>query len=110
MRIEAFGVDSRKKRSLMGKVQAEVTSMETVFDRATQLLTTAGLKPEDISTKFKVKENGVAQDIISELEQGDYDIVVIGRRGLSKLKGFLLGSVSSTVVCRVKCATIWIVP
>jgi len=39
-----------------------------------------------------------ANEIIQETQQGDYDLVVIGSRGLGEIKGWLLGSVSQRVV------------
>ena len=51
----------------------------------------------------------VASSILWEAERGDYDAVVVGRRGLSNVEGFLLGSVSSKVIHHLQGRTVWVV-
>jgi nucleotide-binding universal stress UspA family protein len=51
----------------------------------------------------------VARAIIREVEAGGYDTVVLGRRGMSVVKEFMFGSVSSKVVHHIENCTIWIV-
>ena len=41
-------------------------------------------------------------EIVDEADAGNYDLLVIGSRGLSGIKGFLLGSVGSHVARHVK--------
>lgn len=67
------------------------------LSKAKEILTGAGFKEADISTKVENQKNGIARDIINEARTG-YDIIVIGRRGLSAIKEFLLGSVSQKVI------------
>lgn len=50
----------------------------------------------------------VASSILGEAERGDYDAVVVGRRGLSNVEEFLLGSVSSKVIHHLKGRTVWV--
>ncbi|MHB9093091.1 MAG: universal stress protein [Eubacteriales bacterium] len=46
-----------------------------------------------------------AEEIIDEAANG-YDLVVMGGRGLGKIKGFLLGSVSDRVSHHAQCAVL----
>jgi nucleotide-binding universal stress UspA family protein len=50
----------------------------------------------------------VARDIIEEAKSG-YGVVVLGRRGLSGIKEFFLGSVSNKVVTTVKDVSVFVV-
>jgi len=65
--------------------------------RAKELLLEAGFPESNLSAKVATQKRGVARDIIDEAGTG-YDIIVIGRRGLSAIKEFLLGSVSQKVI------------
>ncbi|HUU40909.1 MAG TPA: universal stress protein, partial [Desulfatiglandales bacterium] len=56
-----------------------------------------GFKEENITVKAHPKKIGVARDIIKEANSG-YDAIVLGRRGISGVKEFILGSVSQKVL------------
>lgn len=63
---------------------------------AEKLLMAAGFSKENIVLKTQTKKEGIAQDIIRESEDG-YKIIAMGRRGLSSVKEFFLGSISQKV-------------
>ena len=69
--------------------------------RARELLVSSGFNEKNIEIKIENKHKGVARDILAEAEKG-YDLIVIGRRGLSGLKEFFLGSVSQKVFSGAK--------
>lgn len=75
--------------------------IETAIEKARESLLAAGFDEGNIHVKIEIKKKGVARDIIDESQKG-YDTLVIGRRGLSGLKEFLLGSVSQKVIHSVK--------
>ena len=64
--------------------------------RAKELLLSHGWNEDLIEVKIENKQKGVARDILAEAENG-YQLVVLGRRGVSGLKEFFLGSVSHKV-------------
>jgi nucleotide-binding universal stress UspA family protein len=90
-------IQDEKKRLLGNMMQAE-----------RQVFLEAGFKAESMSTKIKIMENDVALTIIEEARTG-YDLIVLGRRGHSGLKKFLMGSVSQKVLHAVKDISILIV-
>jgi nucleotide-binding universal stress UspA family protein len=67
------------------------------LNKARDLLTKAGFAEKNITTKVETKKKGIARDIVDEAKSG-YDTVVMGRRGLSAIKEFFLGSVSQKVL------------
>lgn len=56
-----------------------------------------GFQKALISIKIENKKKSVAKDIVKEARSG-YDLVVLGRRGLSGIKEYFLGSISSKVL------------
>ena len=81
-----FCVIEDKKRELV----------QTALDKARAALLDAGFEKDRLEIKINTKNRGVARDIIEESKSG-YDILVLGRRGLSGVKEFFLGSVSQKV-------------
>lgn len=67
------------------------------LENAKKTLVRAGFEEGRIRIKTETKKKGVARGIIDEAASG-YDIVVMGRRGLSGMKEFFLGSVSQKVL------------
>jgi nucleotide-binding universal stress UspA family protein len=75
---------------------------------AKEILLKAGFEEDNISVKIEGKKKGVARGIIDEANSG-YDLIVLGRRGLSGIKEFLLGSISQKVLQSAKGVSILVV-
>ena len=82
--------------------------VEEAMKTAKSTLIAAGYPEDHVTTKIEIKKRGVARDIISEAQAG-YDMVVIGRRGLSGIKEFFIGSVSQKVMHAAKDISVLIV-
>ena len=59
-------------------------------------------------TLCAVKKSGIARDIVNEANDG-YDVVVIGRRGISGIKELFLGCISQKVLSLAKDISICII-
>ena len=59
--------------------------------------------PEDIHVNSMVELGSPAETIVETAEDEGYDLVVMGSRGLGRLEGFLMGSVSQYVLQHVHC-------
>lgn len=76
-----------KKKELVSKAMGE----------AKKLLIQTGFSEKKIRMKMEKRRKGIARDIIAEAQSG-YDAVVMGRRGLSGIAEFFIGSVSQKVL------------
>ena len=63
----------------------------------------AKLVPEDIHVETEALLGNPAEVVVEEAEEEHYDLVVMGSRGLGKIKGIFMGSVSQQVVQECKC-------
>ena len=79
-----------------------------VFQKVRKMLMHAGFRGEQIQTKF-ASGSDAAHEILNECEAGDYDTVVMGKRGLSRIQHFLTGSVTEKVVRHAKGRAVWII-
>jgi nucleotide-binding universal stress UspA family protein len=83
--------------------------MAGVFARATEALTSAGIDRKLISTKMQTRVRGIARDILAEVGRGDYNILTIGRRGISAISEFNLGSRAAKVLQSARDCTLIVV-
>jgi nucleotide-binding universal stress UspA family protein len=95
----AFCTLEDKKKEVVGSALKE----------ARQNLVDSGFKPDDVEIKTAIREKGVARDIIREARDGGYELVVLGKQGLSGIKDFFLGSVPQKVVNGAKNVSVLLV-
>lgn len=94
----AFCALEGKKREIVNE------AMEKARDK----LVRSGFIEKHISLKIEKKKNGIARDIIIEAQSG-FDLIVIGRRGLSGIMEFILGSVSQKILQYAKDISVLVV-
>ena len=82
--------------------------IEEAAEKAKDLLLKAGFEEKNIVLRIEEQKKGIARDIINEAKSG-YDAIVMGRRGLSSITGFILGSVSQKVLHSAKNISIVVV-
>lgn len=78
------------------------------MEAAKSTLVQAGFQEKQIAIKVDTKKGGIAKDIIEESRKG-YDLIVIGRRGVSSIKDYFLGSISHKVLHLAKEMSVLIV-
>lgn len=86
-----------------------ISDAEPVFKPAINILTAAGIDPENISTRIITNVTSRAGAIVDAAEKGDWGTIVLGRRGLSRVGEFFMGRVSNKVVHAGRMDTVWIV-
>ncbi|MBX5329321.1 MAG: universal stress protein [Candidatus Bathyarchaeota archaeon] len=60
-------------------------------------------KAEGVQVEKILTEGHVVQEIIRVAKEGNYDLIVIGARGISRVREMLLGSVTDGVIHHVSC-------
>lgn len=80
-----------------------------IMDKGKAILMKAGLGEEVINTQIVEKKIGLARDIIYEADKGNYDAVVVGRRGLSRMESAIMGSISTKVVQALQTRPVWVI-
>jgi nucleotide-binding universal stress UspA family protein len=76
--------------------------MERELQRARAHLIACGFEDKNVSIQLNKRDQGIARDIIKEAMTGGYELVVLGRKGMSGIKDFLLGSIAQKVLHSVK--------
>ena len=84
-------------------------AVKALLEQAVGRLEKAGLRPEQISTKTASGVASRAKAIVEEGKNGGYGTIVVGRRGLSRVEEFFMGSVSSKVMQLAQEMAVWVV-
>jgi nucleotide-binding universal stress UspA family protein len=80
-----------------------------VFDEAKGVLSGSGFDPNRITTKIITGARSRAAAIVQEARDGGYGTIVVGRRGLSRVRDFLMGRVSNKLISLAKNQAVWVV-
>ena len=100
----AFSQGMEHIKSLRFQKEKELKEAQ---EKAKEILINSGIPAGNIEMKLGRKKEGIARDIIREVESGDYDTVVVGRRGMGR--AFFMGSVSTKIVNNLRNCTVWVV-
>jgi len=81
--------------------QLQKTTIERVLRNLKKLAD--GFLPSKLTHKILTKEGNPGEEVLSVLKKEQVDLAVLGTRGLSRVKRFLLGSVSDWVIQEAPC-------
>ncbi len=82
--------------------------VEKALQRGRNLLLKSGFDEKTVTIKVDHQAGDAARQIVNEANTG-YDTIVMGRRGMSALKEFFIGSISQKVLHAVKDKSVLIV-
>jgi nucleotide-binding universal stress UspA family protein len=80
---------------------------KAIFEEAQSVLLEAGISKKLISTHVRI--GGPAEEIMKQAEKENFNLIIMGRRGRTALKDFILGGISTTVLQRCQNITVAIV-
>lgn len=69
----------------------------------------SGAPEAETATLLELEAGAIAETIIDAAHRGEADMIVMGKRGLSRMAGLFVGSVSQKVVSAATCA-VMVVP
>jgi nucleotide-binding universal stress UspA family protein len=102
--VEADGVDaSRVFASRVEKIG------NAILEKSKGVLLASGFPTERTQVKVELGSEDPAEDILRRAHANGISTIALGRRGLSKIGRFLLGSVSNKVAHYCDRGTVWIV-
>jgi nucleotide-binding universal stress UspA family protein len=88
-----------ERQKLVARWRAEhEEKTDDIFSKASMVLMGAGLPEDGIICKRQTLVRGIALDILAEASRGNYDALVFGRRGLSAVAEFNLGTHASKIL------------
>jgi nucleotide-binding universal stress UspA family protein len=89
----------KSKLTILYVAEAKIASLEHEALKLVgeNILSNAVSKADGINISQRLEFGSPSEKIIEVARQGDYDLIILGSRGLSSIKRYLLGSVSADV-------------
>lgn len=112
--VSQFLVDEAKKnansqRELRAVMERNATTSQKLLDNYRRLMVKDGVDESRIQTVTQPRKLDIGKDIIEYAQTGRFDALVIGRRGVSSLQEFFMGSVSSNITQHSNIIPVWII-
>jgi nucleotide-binding universal stress UspA family protein len=85
---------------------SEISKVEEVARKTGSNILSDGekrVRAEGVQVETLLKEGHTVQEIVKTAKEGMFDLIVIGARGISKIRELLLGSVSDGVIHHAPC-------
>lgn len=98
--LEKEPVYNRKLGELRAWETHRAKQLEEYMARAKQILLDAGSSADSVDIKLHERQRGIARDIIDEAGKG-YTALAVGRKGISRVRGVLLGSIATKLLERI---------
>jgi nucleotide-binding universal stress UspA family protein len=89
--------------------QRQIDDAEEMLSQAKTYLTECDIPAFAIKTRLETRAPEVAQAVLKEAREGGYGSIIIGRRGISRTRRFLFGSVSNKIVQQARDMAVWVV-
>jgi nucleotide-binding universal stress UspA family protein len=99
------------------KAQTEIEKLKRKNDAAARRLlddyrdnmVQKGIDEQRIEMVTRPRDLGLAKDILEFGQNGRYDAIVVGRRGLSRLQEMYMGSVTANIMEHSKVLPVWLI-
>ncbi len=85
-------------------------SVKEIADEAKKKFIKAGVPEQNVILKLQPQKRGIARDILIEMEEGNYGILVIGRKGFRDIREFGLGSKANKLLLSSRAFIVSLVP
>jgi nucleotide-binding universal stress UspA family protein len=96
--LSAFGIPVMTPAEVSSIIEATRKAGNKILEEGE-----AKVKAEGVEVETRLEEGHAVQEIVRVSKEGGYDLIVMGARGISKLREILLGSVSDAVTHHATC-------
>jgi nucleotide-binding universal stress UspA family protein len=90
-------------------MKANEIKADEILDQAAQRLKSKGVDEDHLERLTVPNDTGVANDLLVMGQAKTYDAILVGRRGASRLREWVMGSVTANLVAHSKVIPIWVV-
>jgi len=107
--LEEAKADGLKQQDLTRLSQKHEQASLALLDKYKKSMTDLGVNPAHIQVITQPRKLGRAKDIIEFAQQGHYDAIAVGRRGISRLQETFAGSITSNLLEHSRIIPVWVI-
>ncbi|MGD8253458.1 MAG: universal stress protein [Syntrophobacterales bacterium] len=89
---------AEQQENMAQRMEEYLKKAKSIANEGKERLISAGIPEGNVDVKFQPQKEGIARDILVELEENNYGILVIGRKGVRDISQFGLGSKANKLV------------
>lgn len=99
-----------KSRVELNKIIAKNGEVsQNILEKAKERMVRMGIGDESLNLVTHTRMRGLARDILDYSQSEPFDAIILGRRGLSGIRGAIMGSVSANILEQSKSIPIWLI-
>jgi nucleotide-binding universal stress UspA family protein len=107
--LEEAKTDGLKQLDLSHLAQKHEHASQALLDKYKKSMTDLGVNSGHIQVVTQPRRLGRAKDIIEYAQQGHFDAIVVGRRGISRLQETFAGSITSNLLEHSRVIPVWVI-
>lgn len=107
--LDEAETDPRTRAALEKVIRKNAEFARSILDKHKTQMVGMGIAEECIETATQKKVTGIARDILDCAQQGLYDAILVGRRGLSRIQKTFMGSTTAKLVEHSSVIPVWVV-
>jgi nucleotide-binding universal stress UspA family protein len=107
--LDEAETDLKAKAELKKVVRKNAELAQGILEKHKSRMVRMGISEKRIETVTQRKIMGICKDILDSAQQGLYDAILVGRRGLSRLQQTFMGSITAKLVKYSTLIPVWVV-
>jgi nucleotide-binding universal stress UspA family protein len=107
--LDEAKTDGLKQLDLKRLCQKHEQASLALLDNYKKNMASQGVNPGHIHVVTQPRKLGLAKDIIEYAQQGSYDAIVVGRRGLSRVQETFAGSITTNLLEHSRIIPVWVI-
>jgi nucleotide-binding universal stress UspA family protein len=107
--LEEAKTDELRQMDLNHLAQKNEHVSRALLEKSKKSMTDLGVYSGHIQVVTQPRKLGRAKDIIEYAQQGHYDAIIVGRRGISRLQETFAGSITSNLLEHSRIIPVWVI-
>ena len=106
--LDEAKTDHKARAELKKVIRKNAEFAQDILEKNKTRMVGMGIAEKCIETATQQKVMGIAKDILGRAEEGLYDAILVGRRGLSRIQKTFMGSTTAKLLEHSRVIPVWV--